>query len=159
MPANKIVRISCPQLKLTPGFCVPDNPYLKWMPGVANYCDDKSINLYHRELCEKLDIFDVYLGLIWRFEKNFRRILGQAEYWTDDAGKKCWRIRYATKFWLPMGEAGRRNTIAHEICHLAVERLYGHCARPGPGQEKVLDHGSHWRDLMFKCGEDPDAEN
>jgi hypothetical protein len=149
------IKIDCHQFKLRSNIFLPENPYIHWFPGFTKYCDSVSVKLLHRELCEKLDIFDVYLGLLWDFEENFRSILGQAEYWSDSSGKKHWKIRYASKFWLPIGEEGRRNTIAHEVCHLAVERLYGHCARPEPGQEKVLDHGTHWEKLMEKCGEDP----
>jgi hypothetical protein len=133
---------------------IPESPYSIWFPDEAKYCNKKDINLLHLDTCKNLDIYDVYLKLIWKFEPAFRCTLGQAE-WDDDGN---WWIRYASRFWLPLGELGRRNTIVHEVCHLAVERLYGHCSRPKAGQERVLDHGIHWRNLMEKCGEDPDLE-
>lgn len=137
---------------------IPENPYSIWFPDGTKYCNRKDINELHREVCETLNVFDVYLGLTWKFEPKFRSILGQAEYWNDSKGHKYWRIRYASKFWLPLGEAGRRNTIIHEVCHLAVEKLYGHCARPEKDKERVLSHGKHFRELMLKCGEDPDLD-
>jgi len=66
-----------------------------------------------------------------------------------------WLLRYSSKFWPTLSDAERRNTIIHEVCHLAVERLYGHCAKPKEGEILVLDHGSQWQSLMTKCGEAP----
>ncbi len=131
-----------------------DSPYLKWIPGHAKYCSIKDIDKLHLATCKKLGIMDVYKNLQWRFEKRFRCTYGQAEYW-EEKGKMKWLIRYASKHWMLIPKEERRNTIIHEVCHLAVERLYGHCGRPKNGETPVLDHGSHWIDLMAKCGETP----
>jgi hypothetical protein len=127
---------------------------LKWIPGHAKYCSIKDVDSLHLATCKKLGIIDVYENLQWRFEPRFRCIYGQAEYW-GEKGKMEWLIRYASKYWMLLSENERRNIIVHEICHLAVESLYGHCGRPKKGEELVADHGSHWQKLMIKCGEDP----
>lgn len=101
---------------------------------------------------------DVYDELVWRFNDRLRAVYGQAEYWRDENKKMNWKIQYATKYWIPMGVDARRNIIIHEVCHLAVEKLYGHCARPRKGEEAVLDHGEQWQELMLRCGEDPFLE-
>jgi len=131
-----------------------DDPYLKWMTGP--YCTSVEIEALMRQTCKTCGISDIFSEIAWRFEKRFTVTLGQAEYWTDSCGKNHWLIRYAAGMWIPIGVEARKNTIVHEVCHLAVERLYGHCWKPKPGQERVTDHGKHFRMLMKKCGEDPD---
>jgi len=131
-----------------------DDPYLKWMTGP--YCRSSDIEDLMRETCKTCGIPEIFPEIVWRFEKRFTVTLGQAEFWTDSNGKDNWLVRYAAGMWIPIGSKARKNTIVHEICHVAVERIYGHCSKPGPGQERVLDHGKQWRELMRRCGEDPD---
>jgi hypothetical protein len=59
---------------------------------------------------------------------------------------------------MAIGASGRRNTIIHEVCHLAVEKIYGHKKKVPKGEIPVLDHGEQWQDLMWKCGEHPFLE-
>lgn len=132
-----------------------ETPYLRWLPDFAKYTKRDEINAFHRKLCKKLGIMDVYEHLEWKFEKRFKAVWGLAEYGPDEDGKQFWRVRYAADAWLPMGWKKRKHIITHEICHLAVERLYGHCPNPPKGHEPVLDHGKHWQDLMILCGQDP----
>lgn len=130
-----------------------------FLPENSLYCNRQEIDILHRETCKKLGIDDVYQELLWSFSKHFRNTLGEASYWIDDHTKKMqWRIKYCSKSWIAIGELGRRNTIIHEVCHLAVEKLYGHNARPKRGEECVKDHGEHWQRLMHKCNEDPDLD-
>lgn len=142
-------------LDLEPSILIIESPYHRWLPDFSKYTKKIEIDALHKKLCRKLGILDVYEQLEWSFEKRFKSILGLAEYGPDENGKQYWRIRYAAKDWLPMGWKKRKNIITHEICHLAVERLYGHCANPRPGHEPVTDHGKHWQDLMKLCGQDP----
>ena len=132
-----------------------DNPYQILLPQFTLYCKREEIDALHRHTCRRLGIEGIYPDIRWSFNSRFRAILGQAEYWCDESGKMRWKIQYASKYWIPMGVEARRNTIVHEICHLAVEKLYGHCARPKDGEERVLDHGEQWQELMLKCGEEP----
>ncbi len=127
-----------------------DDPYLKWMTGP--YCKSSDIEDLMRETCKTCSI-DIFQEIVWYFEKRFTSTVGLAEYWTDSKGNQHWRIRYAAGMWIPMGSEARKNTIVHEVCHLAVEKLYGHGWKEGV---RVTDHGKHWRELMIKCGEDPD---
>jgi SprT-like family len=132
------------------------DPFAKFLPENSPYCSKHHIDNLHRETCKILDISDIYPEILWSFSKYFRDTLGEASYWIDDTTKKMqWRIKYCSKSWIAIGKAGRRNTIVHEICHLAVEKLYGHKARPKKGEERVEDHGEHWQNLMNRCKEDP----
>jgi len=130
-----------------------DDPHAQWL--VGKYSTTDEIQALTKETCETCGIMDIYPDIEWKFEKRFKTTLGEASYWADSEGKNYWLIKYSSLMWLPLGDTGRKNTVVHEVCHLAVERLYGHCSRPKKGQERVLDHGKHWQDLMKKCGEDP----
>lgn len=135
-----------------------ENPYKQLLPQYTIYCKRAEIDALHRHTCKMLGIEDIYPELRWNFNDRLRAVLGQAEYWRDENQRMRWKIQYASKYWIPMGVSARRNIIIHEVCHLAVEKLYGHCARPTDGSTPVLDHGSHWQNLMIKCGEDPFLE-
>lgn len=125
------------------------------LPENAPYCSRGEIAQLHKETCQLLGIERLYPKILWSFSMHMRNAVGEACWWFDDLDKKQWRIQYCTKSWIALGAAGRRNTIVHEICHLAVEKIYGHNARRRKDQECVTDHGKHWQDLMEKCGEDP----
>ena len=127
-------------------------PYSQWFPSHAQLCNRKEIDDEHLKCCNILNIPDVYTNLEWKFETKFRCTEGQAE-WDEEQYPGKWFIRYSTKCWIPMGLAGRKNTIVHEICHLAVEKLYGHGNIVD--NRRVTTHGTHWEQLMRKCGEDP----
>jgi len=132
------------------------DPFARYLPENSPYCTRKQIDKLHRDSCKITGISDIYPEILWSFTKHFRECLGEASYWKDPTTKKMqWRTKYCSKSWLAIGQAGRRNTIVHEICHLAVEKLYGHKARPKKGEECVEDHGEHWQSLMRKCGEEP----
>lgn len=105
-----------------------ENPFQELLPEYTIYCKRAEVDALHRHICKKLDIMDVYDELVWRFNDRLRAVYGQAEYWRDENKKMNWKIQYATKYWIPMGVDARRNIIIHEVCHLAVEKLYGHCA-------------------------------
>jgi len=133
-----------------------DDPFAKFLPEKVGYCTRESINRLHEETCRKLGIIDVYTDILWSYTKNFRDCLAEASYWKDPETKKMqWRIKYCSNSWIGMGEDGRRNTIVHEVCHLAIEKLIGHKARAKKGEKLVLDHGEQWQELMHKCGENP----
>jgi len=131
-----------------------DTPFASLFPEFADCCSPKEIENLHKFYCQELDISDILKNFTWRFERRFTATLGQAEYWDDEkSGETKYLIRYATRYWIPMGAINRRNTIAHEICHLAVEKLFGH--GNVVNGIKVSDHGYHWKLLMYKCGENP----
>lgn len=44
-------------------------------------------------------------------------------------------------------EADQKNTVVHEVCHLAAPILYN---------RKVAWHGKEWQSLMLRCGELPE---
>ena len=134
---------------------IVSDPFAKLLPENSPYCTKKQINTLHRDTCKTLNISDIYPKILWSFTKNWRATLGEADYWEDDTGNMQWRIKYCSKSWIAIGKDGRKNTIIHEVCHLAVEKLYGHNARPKKGEECVEDHGEHWQDLMHKCNENP----
>lgn len=129
--------------------------YLHITPGYAPLSSIEEIDRWHAHYCRLAKIPELFPLIEWEFSKRLRSAVGVAEYW-EDGGEMHWTIKYSSNHWLQMTPEARRNTIAHEICHLAVEKLYGHCARPKDGREPVLDHGRHWRELMAICGEDPD---
>lgn len=131
-----------------------DTPFSILFPEHAHCCSPEEIDNLHKFYCCELGVSDILKNFTWRFEKRFIATVGQAEYWDDEKiGEMRYLIRYATRYWVPMGAVRRRNTIAHEVCHLAVERLFGH-GNVIDGI-KVKDHGYHWKLLMFKLGEDP----
>ena len=133
--------------------------FINYLPENNKYCINRDINSLHRETCALLNISDIYPEILWSFNKNFRNTLGEASYWMCPEAKKMqWRIKYCSKSWMAIGAAGRRNTIIHEVCHLAVEKIYGHKTRAPEGEECVLDHGKQWQDLMWKCKEPPFLE-
>ena len=134
-----------------------DTPFFALFPEHAHCCSPEEIDNLHKFYCLELGVLDILKNFTWRFEKRFTATMGKAEYWVDEKfGEMHYLIRYATRYWVPMGAVGRRNTIAHEICHLAVERLFGH-GNVIDGI-KVNDHGYHWKLLMRKCGEDPNLD-
>jgi hypothetical protein len=134
---------------------IMENHYKQLLPRYTIYCKKEEIDSLHRHTCRKLGIENIYNELRWNFNDRLRAVLGQAEFWEDEADKKQWKIQYATKYWIPMGIAARRNIIVHEVCHLAVEKKYGHCAKPKQGETQVKDHGWQWQKLMHRCGEEP----
>jgi len=133
------------------------SPYARWFPKNSIYCEPHEVNELHYYYCNELSVKNIFPKINWHFEKRFTATLGQAEFWEDDdTGEMQYLIRYATRFWPLMQPAGRRNLVAHEICHLAVEQLFGH-GKVDRGMQ-VTDHGYHWKLLMRKCGEDPNFD-
>jgi len=130
-----------------------NDPYNNLMPENKKYCNKKSIDILHCWTCEKLGVPFLFPKIVWKFEKKFRSTLGEAEYFIDTQNRARWRIRYALKPWMDISEEARCNTIVHEVCHLAVEVIHGHGYKSD--EEYVFDHGTHWQELMYKCGEDP----
>jgi len=145
------------RFKLFPNILIGTTPYSTLFPEYAKHCSPEQIDSLHRYYCHKLGVPDILKTLTWRFEKRFRATLGQAEYWDDEkTGETQHLIRYATNYWIPLGPAARKNLIAHEVCHLAVEKLFGHGNKVNG--IKVNDHGYYWKLLMFACDEDPKVE-
>jgi len=127
------------------------NPQLSYLPVFQQYSSTIEVDQLHESLCKKLAIEDILTNFSWSFSNRFRNTFGEAEYFKEK-GTMRWRIRYASRFWILIGAEARKNLITHEVCHLAVEKLYGH------GKQShgfVYDHGQEWQDLMIKCGEDP----
>lgn len=134
-----------------------DDPFRMLLPENSSLCTRKEIDNLHKETCENLGILDIYPEILWSFTKKLRH-LAEAVYWKDSKGLPQWRINYDTKRWIALGSEGRKNTIIHEVCHIAVEKIYGHTRRPKKGEEAVTDHGKHWQDLMYKCNQPPFPE-
>ena len=106
------------------------DPFARYLPENSRFCTKEQIDTLHRVSCKVLKINDIYPEILWSFTKHFRECLGEASYWKDPVTQKMqWRIKYCSKSWLAIGESGRRNTIVHEVCHLAEEKLYGHKKR------------------------------
>lgn len=151
---RKQFKLKEPKKKL---WCLFDNPFTELFPEHANCCSPADVERLHLFYCKELGIEHILPKLKWHFERRFSATLGQAEYWNDEnTGEMRYLIRYATKPWVPMGPVSRKNLIAHEVCHLAVECLFGHGSVLNG--IKVTDHGYHWKLLMAKCGEDPDHD-
>ncbi|RJR08389.1 hypothetical protein C4588_05660 [Candidatus Parcubacteria bacterium] len=131
---------------------VISNPIAIELASQRKWVSDPEIDLLHFDICKLLGIDDVYRELTWKFNKRFTSTFGQAEYKIVN-GIKQWHVQYTARYWMEFADQDRKNLITHEICHLAVERLYGH----GTITEgrRVTDHGYHWKKLMEKCGEDP----
>lgn len=132
-------------------------PYKFWFPKYNKYCDFNDVDKLILKTCDLLKISDIYPVINWEFSSRLRDTLGQAEYWTENNEKK-WNLKFNARHWIPIGEYARKNVIVHEVCHLAVERLFGHCHRTTETQERVLSHGSQWKSLMAKCKQNPDLE-
>jgi hypothetical protein len=133
--------------------------FAELLPENSPFCTRKEIDSLHRYTCEFLEIIDIYPEVLWSFTDKMRTNLAEASYWTDPDGKPQWRVVYDTKKWIAMGKEGRKNTIIHEVCHLAVEKLYGHRGKPEGDKPVVTDHGEHWQELMTRCGEEPFKED
>ena len=134
------------------------DPFAEYLPENCKFCLRSEIDALHRITCDMLEIADIYPDILWKYSDKLRNAHGEAYWYEDDNGKIQWRITYDTKEWLAMGSDGRKNTIIHEVCHLAIEKLLGHNRDPRKG-EIVEDHGSQWQALMVKCGELPFYEN
>lgn len=132
-----------------------EDPFSSFLPENTQYCTRQEIDKLHQKTCSILSIDDIYPKILWKFTPNLRKCLAEASYWEDTSGEMHWQITYDTKAWISMGTEGRKNTIIHEVCHLAVEKLYGHNNRPKKNEIAVTDHGRHWQQLMIKCNEDP----
>lgn len=128
------------------------NPLLAQLPINKKWASPPEIDLLHSELSKKLGIPDVYLEMTWKFNRRFTTTYGQAEY-DIIGGIQTWAIQYASRYWLKLSEADRKNLITHEMCHLAVERLCGHGKKVN--KKLVTGHGYHWKTFMERCGEDP----
>ena len=131
------------------------DPFIAFIPSQLQYCRREDVDRLHRETCEILGISDIYPDILWSYTDKLRNALAEAEYWKDENGRN-WRIKYDTRRWIALGAEGRKNTIIHEVCHHAVEKLYGHGKKESG--ERIEDHGSHWQELMLKCGEPPFPE-
>jgi hypothetical protein len=145
-----------PPIKL---YNILKDPFAQFLPENSAYCTRPEINGLHRQTCDHLEIQDIYPEILWSFTNKLKKTLAEAVYWKNPGGVMQWRINYDTKCWIAMGTEGRKNTIIHEVCHLAVEKIHGHNARPKKDEVAVLDHGEQWQALMLKCGEEPFLDN
>jgi len=120
-------------------------PYSKWLKG--DYCAAEEVQKCIADTCNQCGIGHIYEHIEWCFSSRFKTTLGQAEAWLDkEDGRKRWSIKLASRLWMEMSPAERKNTIVHEVCHLAAMHLY---------TELDDDHGPEWQALMRKCNEDP----
>jgi hypothetical protein len=134
---------------------VVPSPIIAELPISKEWSTPPEIDYLHAELIISLDLEDIRDLLTWRFNKRFTAIYGLAEYPSAD-GSGPWRIQYASKYWLLLTGAERKNLITHEMCHLAVERHVGY--DKVVNSKKVRAHGSHWKSYMEMLGEDPDMK-
>ena len=72
------------------------------------------------------------------FNNKMTRAIGRAEFKYPCS----YRIKLSAPLWPRASEADRRNTVIHEACHLID--YY---------QNKKMDHGDTWKQLMLACGE------
>jgi len=128
------------------------NPIIPHLPVSKEWATPPEIDSLHVELASQLNIMDVHKVLKWKFNKRFTAVYGQAEFEASD-GSKIWQIQYATRYWLLLAGAERKNLITHEMCHLAVERHFGYDTLVN--SKKVLSHGCQWKKFMDLCKEDP----
>jgi len=131
---------------------VVPSPIIPHLSISQEWATPAEVNILHEELCGMLNIADVKQTLQWNFNKRFKSLYGQAEYPVVN-GVQIWRIQYASRYWLLLSNPERKNLITHEMCHLAVERHFGY--DKVINGKKVTAHGTHWKKLMEKCGEDP----
>jgi len=131
---------------------IAPSPVVAELPISKEWATPPEIEYLHAELITSLDLEDIRDLLTWRFNKRFTAIYGLAEYPSAD-GSGVWRLQYASKYWLSLAGAERKNLITHEMCHLAVEKHVGYDRVVD--SKKVTAHGSHWKSFMEMLGEDP----
>jgi len=118
-----------------------DDPYIRWM--VGKYCRSEEINTVIKQTCATLGHAGYEKEITWSWERRMTATLGYA------VGER--QITFSASLWLALSDDNRKNVIVHEVCHLFVQKLFGH-NRVIDG-EKVTNHGQHWKDLMTKCKE------
>lgn len=121
-----------------------DDPYVRWM--IGKYCRSEEINEVIKNTCKVLGHPGYEKKITWTWERRLTATLGYATGATE--------IKFSAALWLSLTDDKRRNVIVHEVCHLFVEKLYGHGKDTEQG--KVTGHGKHWKDLMAKCKEPAD---
>jgi predicted SprT family Zn-dependent metalloprotease len=127
------------------------NPYKHWLRG--SFTSARDIQKVVKETAIRCKVKDIYPEITWGFSNRLVASVGIAQWWVDDYGNKYWDMRFASQLWMGMEPDDRKNTIVHEVCHLAIQRLHDH-STPG-----IKTHGDEWRELMLVCGEDPDKSS
>lgn len=113
-----------------------DDPYIRWM--IGKYCRSEEINEVIKQTCATLGHPGYEKKITWCWERRLTATLGYAVVEGN--------ITFSAALWLAITDEKRKNVIVHEVCHLFVQKLFGH-------NQKVTAHGQHWKDLMIKCGE------
>ena len=77
----------------------------------------------------------------WKWNTRFRVCLGRAYF-------DMMQLEFSTYLWRMAKPEERINTVIHEACHLAADKLYEH-----------QEHGEPWQYLMLLCGVQPEEEH
>ena len=92
------------------------------------------------EVCEKNNAPGLDKGVRISWNNRFTRRFADASY-------SEMRIRLSTPLWKRATEQEKRDTIAHEMCHIVAIHRFGH---------QIKDHGGEWRACMIIAGYKPE---
>jgi predicted SprT family Zn-dependent metalloprotease len=99
------------------------------------------INQWIQEACKILGIEEVAQTLVIGYNPRLVRCIGRARY---VAKTNNYHIEFSVPLWKLVADEKRRNTVIHELCHVADHIKNGY-----------MGHKKTWKDLMVLCGELP----
>ena len=92
-----------------------------------------------RSICSQLGVPELFAKIKVEWNGRFTCRMGDAE-WNQLADTGL--VRFSMPLWPRASVEERANTVAHEVCHIAVYYIY-----------KLWEqHGQKWKHLMRKCG-------
>jgi SprT protein len=100
---------------------------------------DSVLRGWINEACIAVGRADLTHLIRWEWNSRFTRRMG-------DASPSLMRIRLSIPLWGRVDEAKHKNTVIHELCHLLAPIVAG---------GRVQSHGKTWRNLMLRCGQEP----
>lgn len=96
--------------------------------------------------CERCACPELANNIPYTFNVHLKRYAGVAHLIFCGVIFVDSKIVLARRLWPKLNEAGRRNLVVHEACHVIQAHLFG------PHTE---DHGAHWKWCMRRCDAPP----
>jgi len=109
---------------------------------------DDQIQRWIDEALLKLRLGGGEFEVRWEWNASFTRRMGDALYLP---AQNVGRVRLSTPLWPRADGVQHRQTVIHEVCHVADAWKSLH----EPGYRRQGKHGSSWARLMLQCGLEP----